>query len=84
MNKEEVTTLTLQEESQHHQEMGNGEFSPIGGALASLRGVPKYLNLRVQGFILNQRVSMLIDSGATHNFIDAQLVQRRVIPTDAF
>ena len=28
---------------------GNGAFSPIGGALASLRGVPKYLNLRVQG-----------------------------------
>ena len=61
-----------------------GAFSPIGGVLASLKGVPKYLTLRVQGSILNHRVSILVDSGATHNFIDAQLVQRREIPTDAF
>ena len=53
-------------------------------ALASLRGVPKYLTLRVQDSILDQRVSVLIESGATHNFIDAQLVQRRAIPTDGF
>ena len=33
---------------------------------------------------MNQRVSVLIDSGATHNFIDAHLVQRREIPTDTF
>ena len=26
----------------------------------------------------------MVDSGATHNFIDAQLVQRRAIPTDDF
>ena len=30
---------------------GNGAFHPIGGALASLRGVPKYLTLRIQGSI---------------------------------
>jgi len=63
---------------------GNGASSPIGGALASLRGVPKYLILRVQGSILDQRVSVFIYSGATHNFIDTQLVQRREIPTDDF
>ena len=63
---------------------GNGVFAPIGGPLASLIGVPKYLTLRVQGSILNQRVSILIDNGATHNFIDAHLVQRREIPTDTF
>ena len=32
---------------------GNGAFAPIGGTIASLRGVPKYLTLRVQGSILN-------------------------------
>lgn len=63
---------------------GNGYFYPIGGVLPSLRGVPKYLTLRFQDSILNERVSILIDSGATHNFIDSQLVQRREIPTDSF
>ena len=29
----------------------NGAFSPIVGALASLRGVPKYLTLRVRDYI---------------------------------
>ena len=33
---------------------------------------------------MNQRVSILIDSGATHNFINAQILQRRGIPTDTF
>ena len=33
---------------------------------------------------MNQRVSILIDSGATHKFIDAHFVQRRGIPMDNF
>jgi len=33
---------------------------------------------------MNQRVSVLINSGATHNFIDAHLVHRREIPNDTF
>ena len=49
-----------------------------------MRGIPKYLTLRVRGSILDHRVSVLIDSGATHNVIDAKLVQRREIPTDYF
>ena len=51
-----------------------GEFSPTGGTLATLRGVPKYLKLRVRGTIQGLRVSVLVDSGATHKFIDTQLV----------
>ena len=54
-------------------------FAPRGGAIATLRGVPKYLTLRVRGTVMGRRVSVLIDSGETHNFIDAQLVQRRAI-----
>ena len=34
--------------------------------------------------MMNHRVSILIDSGATQNFIDAHLVQRKEIPTDTF
>ena len=33
---------------------------------------------------MNQRVSILIESGATHNFIDAHFVQRKGIPIDTF
>eukprot|EP00253_Pinus_taeda_P004408 PITA_04408 len=57
--------------------VGGASFAPIGGALAALRGVPKYLTLRVRGTVHGQRVSVLVDSGATHNFIDAQMVERR-------
>lgn len=63
---------------------GGAAFAPTGGFLTSSRGVPKYLTLRVRGAIQGQHVSVLVDSGATHNFIDAQLVQRRGIPTENF
>eukprot|EP00253_Pinus_taeda_P002225 PITA_02225 len=58
--------------------VGGAAFASIGGALAALRGVPKYLTLRVWGTVRGQRVSVLVDSGATHNFIDAQMVEQRV------
>eukprot|EP00253_Pinus_taeda_P009694 PITA_09694 len=63
---------------------GGAAFAPTGGALAALRGVPKYLTLRVRGTICDQRVSVLVDSGATHNFIDAQMVEHRGIQTESF
>ena len=58
---------------------GGAAFAPTGAALAALQGVPKYLILRVRGTVRGQRVSVLVDSGATHNFIDAQMVERRGI-----
>ena len=33
---------------------GGAAFAPTGGALAALRGVPKYLTLRVRGTIRSQ------------------------------
>jgi len=54
-------------------------FAPTGRALAALQGVPKYLTLRVRGTVRGQRVSVLVDNGATLNFIDAQMVERRGI-----
>jgi len=59
-------------------------FAPTVGALAALRGVPKYLTLRVRGTVCGQRVLVLVDSGATHNFIDAQMVERTGIPIESF
>jgi len=31
--------------------VGGGSFAPFGGVLASLRGVPKFLTLRIKGTI---------------------------------
>ena len=33
---------------------------------------------------MGQRVSVLVDSGATHNFIDSQLVKKRGIHMEDF
>ena len=48
---------------------GGAAFAPTGGVLASLQGVSKYLTLRVWGTIQGQRVSILVDSGATRNLL---------------
>lgn len=50
---------------------GGASFAPSRGVLTSLCEVPKFLRLRIRGTIQGQQVSILVDSGATHNFIDA-------------
>ena len=40
--------------------------------------------LRVQVTVRGQQLSILVDSGATHNFIDAQMVEWRGIQTASF
>jgi hypothetical protein len=52
--------------------------------LASISGVPKYNTFRMRGVLQGQRVSVLIDGGASHNFIDVALLKRRHIPTVEF
>jgi hypothetical protein len=52
--------------------------------LASIREVPKFNTFRMRGVLQGQRVSVLIDGGASHNFIDAALLKRRHIPTVEF
>jgi len=48
--------------------------------LASISGVPKYNTLRMRGVLQGKKVSLLIDGGASHNFINLALLQRRHIP----
>jgi hypothetical protein len=38
----------------------------------------------MRGVLQGQRVSVLIDGGASHNFIDSALLQRRNIPIVEF
>jgi hypothetical protein len=55
-----------------------------GGTIATLSGVPRYNTLRLKGLIQGQRMTTLVDGGATHNFIDASLVARRGLRTEEF
>ena len=56
----------------------------IGGMIASLCGVPKYFMLKVKGMATNQEMIVLIDLGATHNFIDEEFVQNKGLKTKEF
>ena len=38
----------------------------------------------MRGVLQGQRCTVLIDGGATHNFIDCTLVERRGLPTEEF
>lgn len=44
--------------------------SHTAGSLGSLSGTNKFFTIKVPGRVLGQRVIVLMDSGATHNFID--------------
>jgi hypothetical protein len=52
--------------------------------LASISGVPKYNTFRMRGVLQGKNVLVLIDGGASHNFIDSILLHRRHIPTVDF
>ena len=54
------------------------------GVIATLSGVPRFHTLRVRGVVQGHRVGVLVDGGATHNFIDATWVAKRGIPTEKF
>ena len=47
-----------------------------------LSTVPRYHTIRCKGVVLGQRDSILVDGGATHNLIDADMVEKRNIPTE--
>jgi hypothetical protein len=55
-----------------------------GGTIATLSGIPRYNTLRLKGLVQGQRMTALVDGGATHNFIDASLVARRGLRTEEF
>ena len=52
--------------------------------MASMSGLPGYHTFRVSGVLHGHKVTVLIDSGASHNFIDATLVDSREISTEEF
>ena len=46
--------------------------------------VPRYHTIQCKGVVLGQRDSVLVYGGATHKFIDADIVEKRKIPIEPF
>jgi hypothetical protein len=47
-------------------------------------GNPRFHTFRMRAGVQGHRVTVLVDGGASHNFIDASLVERKGITTEAF
>jgi hypothetical protein len=78
-NMEAETTETVEEEVTGLDSTAEGK-----AILASISGVPKFNAFRMRGVFQGHKVSVLIDGGASHNFIDSTLLRRRHIPTMEF
>lgn len=52
--------------------------------IASLYGVKKYMNLNMVGQACGKDVMVMIDSRASHKFIDANFVERKNLKTKGF
>jgi hypothetical protein len=94
MGKGKVHYIEVLSDSDGEEETGqaqdNEHDSPVdeqpheevkSGAIATLSGVPRFHTFRVHGVLQGQCVTVLIDGGETHNFIDATLVAKRGIHT---
>jgi hypothetical protein len=91
-----IEVISNDEEEEYFKHLQNIEADPLGNEeeedashdlvanekviLASINGVPKFKNFRMRGVLQGNKVSVLIDGGASHNFIDSALLQRRHIP----
>lgn len=56
----------------------------LGSMVASLHEVKKYLTLKVVGKAYWQDVMVLIDPGASHNFIDEGFAKKKGLRTKGF
>ena len=81
------------EEMVEEDEMDNGEYETTeeeeklpqtNNKITILDGVPWFHTLRLKGVQQGHRITILVDGGAIHNFIDVSLVEKRKIPTNSF
>jgi hypothetical protein len=77
---------TGEQEQEEDPPMAEAEQTSMGkqGIIASLSGIPRFHTFRMRGGVQGHRVTVLVDGGASHNFIDASLVERKGIATEAF
>ncbi|KAH9296672.1 hypothetical protein KI387_044252 [Taxus chinensis] len=61
-----------------------GEVVITGATLATLVVPPTFYAFRVRGDLYGKKITILIDSGATHNFIDEDLVAKMGLQEEDF
>jgi predicted aspartyl protease len=61
------------------EEQPHGEAK--GMTITSLLRIPRFHTFSIKGGVQGQQFMILIDGGATHNFIDSILVRRLGLPT---
>jgi hypothetical protein len=71
-------------ETTEEEIIGQDNTTEEKSTLASINRVPKYNTFQMRVVLQGQKVSVLIDGGASHNFIDSALLKRRHIPTMEF
>lgn len=71
----DVNSLVEDMETLLHNQTHPGEIS-----LNALYGNKSPNSIRFQGTIKNKKVSILIDSGSTHSFIDSSLLKQLNLP----
>jgi hypothetical protein len=71
-------TWKEEEESMHNQ----AGIKKV--VITSINGVAKFCTFRMRGVLQGKRVTILINGGASHNFINASLVNRRHLPIVEF
>lgn len=70
------------ESQRKRRQQDDEEFA--SGTLATLSRAPKYHPIRIHSVLQEQKVIVLVDSGATHNFIDEGLVMRMKLKAEYF
>lgn len=82
--KEEIGSRSEQEEAEEAKPKYHHVGGVSGGTFNTLTSTTKYNLFRVTGVLQGQRVTVLIDSGASHNFIGKDLVAKRGIEVEDF
>jgi hypothetical protein len=80
-----VTVMRMRRWTRHRtrdiQHLGeeSSQAGAKGPVMALMSGFLRYHTFRVRGVLQGHKVTILIDGGASHNFIDANMVERRGI-----
>ena len=81
--RRETARIEVEEESEEEgSERAEMEFQWMELSLCSARGLTQPQTMKMEGVIQGRKVLVLIDSGASHNFISTRLIQELRLGVD--